>query len=202
MSIPHVIRAGIEGWIWAIIIIGSLVVRIIKANKERSSQPTPAPPGPRPATPEPDVQWKPPEDELREFLERLGGKPVTPPPPPPPPAGRQVAPPPPPPTARPKLAPQVLRAPAPQKTFRRKPTRAAPAPAPAPAIAPAPAPAPRRPAPKPIPAVAVAPVRTAGRRSEYRKVLDRLMKERSTLRSAIVVRDVLGPPLALRTHGG
>ena len=175
MTDLHVIRAGAdpEAIIWLIIIVASIVAQVIKSAREagpgrKSLHPNAPPPVP-PTGPSSEA------DELRQFLESLGGAQQTtaprPPPPPPRPTARRPAPPPVP-TAT--VTPAAPVRPVPRR-------RAA---APTAPIAPAPATKRRR--------------VNRTRNAVQRKVLMMAVRDRDTLQEAILLREVLGPPIAMR----
>ena len=165
--------------IWALFIIITVVAQIVKGAKKVASkapgktEEEGAPGSPR-ETPDRGER----EDELRKFLESLAGgrprapKPATVPPPMPPPARRQ------PPPARPK-------------------TRVVAQPPPPPRPKPAPPP------PEPVEAEApttmhVQTFRAKRRTSALQNILLKELRNNADRRKSVVLREILGPPIALK----
>ncbi len=165
--------------VWALFIIITIVAQIVKGARKVASQ-APGKEGDadgernRPA----------PDDELRKFLEGLSGG--TPPKP-------AATPPPVPPPVRPMAQPQAR----PRQTVRKpEPIRIKPQPKPKP-------PPPRVAAPPIVEQpVAVAPAALVAspqrKASRFQKLLQKDLADSEAAQKAIVLREVLGPPLALR----
>ena len=209
MSLASMMTAGIDDLIPVVIVITVVIARIIKATKQQGPANRPSP---RPSSNEPVA----PGDELRDFLKTLGAP--TPPRPPAPAAS-----PPPLPVERPVMR-KTAPTPAPAVAARRnvtprRPARkfakpqapgrlrtalqgmahahkegraaqdaAAPPPKPA-----KPAPFWNQPAPPPAPIVVEACELTPAREE-----LNKHLEDRNSLRGAWLLREVLGPPVALR----
>ncbi|MBL7077989.1 MAG: hypothetical protein ISS31_11030 [Kiritimatiellae bacterium] len=187
---PQIMLAGIDDLIPVVIILTVVIARIMKAVKQGKPlvPPPPATNRPRPRTPlEPDAVQ--PAEELREFLAALSGAPQqrTEPPPPPP---VQIQPPPTP-AARPVSTPPRAHA---RKWKRPKQGHhAAAAAVPAPPKPTKPAPFWNQPAPKPRPIIV-----EACELSPMRQELNKHLEDTRSLRGAWILREVLGPPVALR----
>ncbi|MBT3293902.1 MAG: hypothetical protein HN919_11490 [Verrucomicrobia bacterium] len=210
MSVASVMTAGLDDLIPVVIIITVVIARIIKATKQGQGF---KPPAPAPRTSGEPVA---PGDELREFLKTLGA--------PPPPQAATPAPPAPPvqverPLMRATTPPPVAvrpshRAARPARKFKKpsKPSgvrrdrppartqrwskRAAVAASPKPATTPKqPKPAPfwNQPPPAPRPIVVEACELTPARQE-----LNKHLEDRHSLRGAWLLREVLGPPVALQ----
>ncbi len=181
MSVPFIVRAGLDDLIPVIIVFTVIITRIIKAA--RAAKPLQPPPPPDRSVP-PDAPRQParePADELREFLEALsGGEPARPKPPPPrtpvQPVPRQpilrAAPPPPP--ARPMMAERAMA----QPTQRPVPARKT-------------QPQPPRTLPRSVYAHTT-------ETNPLRDSLTASLRGRQSLRNAWLLREVLGPPVGLR----
>jgi len=193
MSVAPIMTAGLGDLLPVVIIITVVIARIIKATKQQG------PAGQSPARPSGSEPVAP-GDELRAFLKTLGAP--TPPRPTPPPPPVQVV----------QAERSVMRrtAPAPAVAVRHaaKPSRARKfakprrhmgrRPAPAPAAPPPPTPqkpAPfwNQPAPAPRPIVVEACELTPAREE-----LNKHLEDRHSLRGAWLLREVLGPPVALQ----
>ena len=194
--------AGIEA-LWVLFIVATVIARVIKAAREQK-------PGTGSAPKAPTGDFTAAEEDLREFMESLTGK-------------KAEKPAPTPEATRPASQPRQYKQPVRQQS--RAPERAAvPAPVRAPAEAQRSRPQPRTSAPArqvverapkvhdqhvsvepPLAAVPAAPVPLhVPTRSKQRKpqVDSRIMKDlvdRVAIRKAIVLREILGPPVALRT---
>ncbi len=207
------VHANIEA-IWVVIIVISIVAQIVKAVRKAAAQaqgkgigkgigPGMNSQSQRRAldsvsarTGEPDGagrEFVAPEDALQEFLRSLAGENSTPPPPPPPPPPRP-----------PRPAPMVVARPSGSKAPSRHPAR----------IIKPPAHLPPKPVhqqvsppvmmPKPMEAE-VAPEVTLDNELQKPSVdgatvqdIKRVLHDRKTIREAILLREILGPPLALR----
>ena len=191
------IAAGDGGIVWFIFIVAVIISKIIKASKESSkskSQPVSSGSSSKP--------YAAPEEELQKFLASLTGQTQSAPPPVPAPPKR-VASPPAQPTQRPAAPVPVMKTP----QVRRQPARAKP-------VAPPPPPLRgqrRTPvaASKPRPAVVRHDQKPHGAYDEEcgvcldegivkREDLILDLKGSHSLKKAIVLREVLGPPIALR----
>jgi len=196
MTTLPIAEAKFEGMFWLIVIVVTIVTQIIKASKRGAVPPPASEPGP-----DEDEGYTAPDDELREFLESLAGAP----PKPKPPAPR---------TAPPLVQPRPTVAPPPPPTPAPVQRRAA-----SPPVRRAPAPAPRRAArPQPIPTVTAAQKPTALPSAEIRtievrgsarprvsvlgKALVSQLREGNALHRAVLMREILGDPIALRKHHG
>ncbi|MBT3192578.1 MAG: hypothetical protein HN341_08490 [Verrucomicrobia bacterium] len=189
------------GVIWAIFIVISIVAQVIKASKKVSSEAPGTDDGPRGGPAESN-------DELRQFLEQLGGggaatpKPLPPRPPAPPrPAVQRREP-----TMR--VSPEDHRQNTPQATpsvVRRRAVTEAPPHEPH-ATPPPPPAVPERVRPKPQKqrSETVQIELPASSASQAASKLQRLIRDElqqtEDTRKAIVLREVLGPPLALRSR--
>jgi len=172
------IRAGVEDWFPLLIIFSVIVTQILKAS--RAAKPRPPPEGgaaerrpPRPLT---DAS-----DELREFFEQLSGGKAPP---------SRPAPPPVPAAARP-AAPAAARRPGRGKPAEPPPVPAAPRAVPASAAGPGRPIGIRRQAPRRRPRTEIAP--------RLEEIVGRL-DDRRALARAMVLREVLGPPVGLRAE--
>jgi hypothetical protein len=192
-----IVKADLGGIIWVLIIVGSIVGQIVKGMKKvNSSRPGQAPSGPPPPAAAPRPSAESPADDLETFLKNLMGE------------GQAESERPPAPAAKPRVPP--LPRPAQPKP---RPARTPPAPVRPPVDIPAFV-TPAAPVP-PVPAaVAVAEIpspeprpvsagilgdATAGH-GAVRSQLSALLKSGHGLRSAYLLREVFGPPLALRTR--
>ena len=161
MNMPiHIAAGGLEGVFWLIVVIISIGAQIAKANRRASRQ------GPPPAGADPG-------EELRKFLEAMGGRlepPATPPAPPAPTARqpRPATPPLPSPTPRPRTAPARSVTPSPAPVMDAKPLRAVAQPSPARA------------------------------RIEPRGRWSLMLHDKPSLVQAFILREILQPPPALR----
>ncbi len=186
MQMPQIIRAGIDDLIPVVIILTVIISRIIKAATQGKPLAPPPPADRMRPTPQPPVRQ--PEEELREFLQALSGVAQTrseplPSPPPPVPAQRPVA------HKRFQAPPKPSRATQPAKPVR----TARPAPQPAPTPARKPAPFWNQPAPAPRPVIV-----EACELNPSRAELNKHLEDARSLRGAWILREVLGPPVALR----
>lgn len=202
--------------IWILVIVASIIGQFLKTAKtmKKPGQP-PAPPPPAPR-----AGGSAPRDELEDFLRTLMGeqtKSALPPKPPPPPVARPVRPPvaaamppPRPQSPRPLAAPRPMTVPPVVAAHTR--------PAPARHVRAVPVPQPVRPPPRPpepspaqltelmsaamrsVPAIGLAAPSGASC-SETRRELLRMFRSRAPLRSAILMREILGPPIALQPQG-
>lgn len=175
-----VVPAGFAALIPVVIILVSIVAQLVKAGKRTSAGERP----PRPGTPSES-----PGGELQDFLRSLSGQQT-----PPEPATLRVPPPPPPPAPAPQKV-RAVHSPAPKKRVVQKPP---PPPGQTqPVSAKVQQPASLTPTPVAAPAREPAP-RLLGRNVAL------LFRDRTSLREAIVLREVLGPPLGARTqpHAG
>jgi hypothetical protein len=118
--------AGLDVVIFILFGIGWVVFQVLRFNARRPgmSPPRPAPAPPYPTPPRPPVE-RTPEDDLREFLEQLAGRPAAAPRPPRPAHARRaaaVAPPQPPP-AHPPPEPEIAAPAIPRSPFLRAAVR-------------------------------------------------------------------------------
>jgi len=195
------IASGGEGIFWFVVIVFVIVSNIVKAMKKKQDA-TPPAGSPKPRTPVSKGEYSP-EEELRDFLKRLSQDADQPPPLAP---ARPVAKPPPLPAevARTTTSsqPGVARPPAPPYAHRARPRPANPHPEPrAPAVVqapPLPQPVVYQAAPEPVrasvPAAPDAPTAADKRRAD----LVAFLKDRGCLQEAILLREILDPPLAMR----
>ena len=95
-----------DNYIFVLVVLATIIAQIVKAVRKASPR-TPASAGPRPADPTPDRAPAAPNDELQQFLQSLTGVAPPKPAPVPPPVAQVVAPvtPPPPPPALKVLEP-------------------------------------------------------------------------------------------------
>lgn len=205
--LPPLLLARLDDWItliiFVILFLGPALAKMLRRGQpeeeERQRPPTRSRPTPRPAQP-PPRQWTAESEEVRKFLEALG-KPKTAPPPPPVlrPVPQEQPPPP-----RPKPPP---RRPAVRPTPPPVPTIAPTVPS-TPAATPAPVPQvdlarefeeaeaefkrAAHAAPVAVPTTEAAPTNRA---REFRQML----ADRSNVRRAVVLAEILAPPVALRS---
>ena len=172
------VLANIE-LIWVIIVIISVIAQIRKGMKKATGQPGKPTPGGQDAAPEREP-YVAPDEALREFLESLAGKPSRTEPPA---------------TPRPAVAPQ----PAVVQRPRRHPARRMPS---APPAAPMPPPPPQRQAKEtvsePVALEMIHDDATHRDTEPLAMMIRQGLKSRQSARTAIVMREILGPPLALR----
>lgn len=185
-TIP-IAASGGEGLFWLAVAIFVIISKIVQASKKN------APPTRKPD--QPDAADFSPEEELRDFLKRLSPGTESVPPPMPQPQ-RPVPPPLPAQAARTTTSSQPGAARARQPAT---PTRAA-----APKARPVPLPQPL-PAQEVVAAVKREPVRSRAPaaavpapENQRRAALIADLRNRESLREAIILREILGPPLALR----
>ena len=184
-----IVASGGEGIFWLIVTIFVIISQIAKASKKN------APPTQKQGLPDAGGS---PEEELRDFLKRLSGgaEESQQQPPPPPPRPQRPLPPPPLPapaartTAGGQAGAQRIPSEPPAHHHRQKP-RAEPLPAPVPQAVLTPAPAQMAP-------VTVAPVAPRVPSGYWRAIIVADLANRECQREAIILRDILGPPLALR----
>jgi len=182
------VRAGLEDWFPLLIIFSVIVTQILKASRAAKPRPPSEGGGGRERPPRPVSDAS---EELREFIEQLSGGKAPPSKPAPPPVLASARP-----AARPAAA---------QRPARRTATRPPPVPA-APRVAP---PRPAAPRPSAVPPSGLGkPIgtrRQAPRRRPRADIAPRLdeivgrLDDRRALARAMVLREVLGPPLGLRT---
>lgn len=167
---PHL--ANIDGIIWLVIIVVSIIAQIVKAGKKAASNASQTE-SPRSATPERRETRSPAQrnttprrktyqdrsDELRQFFESLGG-------------------------------PIQELAPAQQPQKRRKKTKTSPPPPPRPAVT-------RKVASRPDAHTVALETLNEGT-AQQTLALRKLLQQKQTQQQAILLREILGPPLALR----
>ena len=203
MTEPNqILRAGFEDLVPVLIfvafaVISQLIKRAQRQGAEGAGAGTRKAPPPRPHSPTPRQQQaprsplQPADEELRKFLEELSGASLPEPQPVrrAPPQQRRTAPPPPPPVPKARPPERAAARAALSKAGKRKPV-------------PARGEHPRVHKPEPPAGVAeVAPLPDWGRRQKTPEAIAALrggLKGRASLRDAILLREVLGPPLALR----
>lgn len=192
-NLVHIASGGFDGLFWVVVVIIAIIAQIVKSRKQfdQGAPKQDAPPGGDPA------------EELRKFLDGLGqaqkappAPPPVPPTPVPPPTPRptpkQAAPSRPPPVQAPRPPPVVRRMPEPPVPVREVVTR------------------PRAPEPEHVPTEAEVMARfraeLAAKATTGKKVTrwQRLLAEqlsthdRRLLQEAMLLREILGPPVALR----
>ena len=206
MTDHHIAKAGVDGLFWLVVIVVTIIAQIVKASKRGSTGS--GPPPPRPGT-EGDGGYTAPQDELRAFLESLTGAPKKPATPPPPPMqavpARAAAPAAPRPVMR---TPEAKTAPKPKRRVTRTAAAAAAARQLAP-VPPAPRPQPRprqpvAPARPPLPQLATKAADAYGRgtviggTAKARPGITTRLRGRRSVREAVILREILGEPLAMR----
>jgi len=181
-------HAGGGELIWVVIVIGSAIVQMIKAKK-KASQPAQKPQDSQDSSPH--------SDELRDFLQAISGAPPVPPPAPPPqpvrtaaaqtqpprPHHTRPAPPPLPPSMTIKHRPAPVKPHKPAERHRPKPPELVLKPTPEKQVKPA--------------ITKITPLATATPKGLAALIIQDLKNMDST-RKAIVLREILGPPIALR----
>lgn len=203
MGFPIIIAEGHEGLFIIIVVISSIVGRILKARSEANAKQA----KPRPRRPSGGSATSPrsPDAELREFFENLAQgrhqtpeSPPVPPTPQPKPVTQPVAP-----VAEPKPVARPARA-----AVKRRPTSLSQtSPVRRVEAQPPPAPQPVRSAVPPMSKEqeyrweqGVKDVHATSEESDVRHRLHVLLQGKEALRDAILLREILGPPLALRSE--
>ncbi|MBM4148012.1 MAG: hypothetical protein FJ224_03090 [Lentisphaerae bacterium] len=181
MGQQTVALADIGGAFWLLIIVVSIVAQIVKAVRLAAKQQGPRPEGESfPERPSPQVgEPVEPSEEIREFLRRLSGEPPAPasPPPPRPPPPQQVV-------VKVRPMPARPKTPAPSPVVHQ--------PVPLVSLAAPPPPEP------PVFIAKAASAKPRRRVSAAALALAADLNTPSTARRAILMREVLGPALALR----
>jgi hypothetical protein len=190
MSVPIHIAAGAEGLFWLFVVAVSIIAQIVKAGRRNQERPAP-PPGAGADFPAAE-----PADELRQFLEKLAGAPPVERPPAPPP----VAPPPVPYSSSTQTRPsEPSRSTA--AAMRNERVRAAASrpsavrPEPPPAFVAKPA------MPRPLIVRAPVPGLPAQPAPVQTHELCAMLFDPAAIRKAILLREILGPPVALGKKG-
>lgn len=208
----NIVRADFEGVLPVLIFVGIVISQIVKAARGLKSGPQPRP-MPPPDAAENLRRQASPEDEVRRFLESLSGQSAARPAPSAPAAPRPAQ------AVRPASALRTVSRPQPRPAQR--PRAVAPPPAAPPPIprkspsSPAPSrrpsstpPPPQTPRPATQAEALAAPawaVSLAADRSATSSVYDTVTREsihpilkRTTLKDAVLLREIMGPPVALR----